>query len=60
MNVIAPDNQEKKFLELRKFLFPGLMTKEECKKEGVDFDPEVHQLKTIVDEDTNEKCLENQ
>ena len=44
MNIIAPDNFEKKFAELRGFLFRDLKSKEECLDEGIDYDEKVHKL----------------
>lgn len=41
MNIITPDNFDKKFSELRGFLFPGLKTKVEAED---DYDPAEHKL----------------
>jgi len=40
LNVIAPDNVDKKFKELRDYLFPGLKTRNECFEEEIDYNPE--------------------
>lgn len=46
MNVISPDNFDKKAKELRGYLFGDqFKTQDECFEEGIDFDPEVHVLK---------------
>ena len=44
MNVIAPDNKEKKLKELRSFMFPTQKTKAECKEEKIEYDPSIHQI----------------
>jgi len=44
LNVIAPDNYDKKFGELRSYLFGELKSREECMAEGIDFDEEEHKL----------------
>ena len=38
LNVITPDNYEKKFKELRSFLFMDLKTKEECEDDDEKYD----------------------
>jgi hypothetical protein len=45
MNIIAPDNFEKKFGELRGFLFKGLKTEEECDADGIEYNEDEHKLK---------------
>ena len=42
MNVIAPDNFEKKFKELRGYLYKDLKTREECITEGIEYKEEIH------------------
>ena len=37
LNVITPDNRTKKMNELRGFMFPNLMTQDECFKEEIDY-----------------------
>ena len=44
LNIIAPDNYDKKFGELRGYLFTGLKKRQECEDEGIDFDEETHKL----------------
>ena len=44
LNVITPDNFEKKFAELRGFLFNDLRTKAECDDEGITYDEKTHKL----------------
>lgn len=44
MNIIAPDNKDKKMAELRAFLFKGLKTQEECNEEGIEYDEKEHKL----------------
>jgi hypothetical protein len=46
LNIIAPDNYQKKFLELRGYLFQEHKMKDECKTEGIDYDEETHKLKS--------------
>jgi hypothetical protein len=48
LNVIAPDNYEKKFTELRGFLFPGLKTRTECFDEEIEYDEHEHKLQEDV------------
>jgi len=38
LNVITPDNYDKKFKELRTFLFQDLRTREECEDDGEQYD----------------------
>jgi|LauGreDrversion4_2_1035121.scaffolds.fasta_scaffold454895_1 hypothetical protein len=46
MNVISPDNFDKKVKELRGYLFGDqFKTEDECFHEGIDHDPELHTLK---------------
>ncbi len=46
MNVISPDNFDKKLKELRLYLFgEQFKTEDECFDENIDFDPEIHILK---------------
>ena len=46
MNVISPDNFEKKVKELRGYLFGDqYKTKHECSEEELDYNPELHILK---------------
>ena len=42
--MIAPDNAEKKFGELREYLFGDLKTKDDCFNEGIDYNEEIHKL----------------
>jgi len=44
LNVIAPDNYDKKFAELRGYLFGELKTKTECFDEGIEFHEDIHKL----------------
>lgn len=44
LNVIAPDNKDRKFAELRQYLFKGLKTREECEDEGIEYNEEEHRL----------------
>ena len=44
LNVITPDNFDKKFKELRGFLFNELKTKTECEEEGIGYNEEEHKL----------------
>lgn len=50
LNIIAPDNFEKKFGELRGFLFRGLKTEDECAEEGIDYNEDEHKLKDDSDQ----------
>lgn len=50
LNIIAPDNFEKKFGELRGFLFRGLKTEEECETEGIDYNEDEHKLRDGTDQ----------
>lgn len=62
LNVIAPDNKEKKFGELRQHLFKGLKTKDECADEGIDYDESVHKLvegTNSIDEEILESIVSN-
>lgn len=42
--MIAPDNLERKFMELRNFLFPGLKTRTEAFEDNVEYSEETHKL----------------
>lgn len=55
LNVISPDNFEKKLAELREYLFRDLKTPEECEAEQVTYDEEVHKL---TDENINILMIE--
>jgi hypothetical protein len=44
LNIIAPDNKDKKLRELRAILFGELKTKEECENEEIEYNEEVHKL----------------
>lgn len=44
LNVIAPDNKEKKMRELRAILFGDLKTKDECEDEEIEYNEEEHKL----------------
>ena len=56
MNVISPDNFDKKVSELRLYLFgEQFKTEDECFDENIYFDPEIHILK--VDQ-INNKIIE--
>jgi len=44
LNVITPDNYDKKFNELRQFQFENLKSKEECFQEEIDWIEEEHLL----------------
>jgi len=46
--VIAPDNVDKKFNELRNYLFPGLKTREECFEQEIDYNQDSHKLQEDV------------
>ena len=50
MNIIAPDNFEKKFGELRGFLFKGLKTEDECEDLGIEYNEDEHKLKDGPDQ----------
>lgn len=39
LNVITPDNYDKKFKELRTYVFGDFKTHEECKAQKIQFDP---------------------
>lgn len=57
MNIIAPDNKDKKMAELRTFLFKGLKTQEECEDEGIEYNEAEHKLvegSNQIDEDVLE------
>ncbi len=46
INIISPDNFDKKVKELRGYLFGDqYKTEDECLNEGIDHDPELHTLK---------------
>ena len=55
MNVISPDNFDKKLNELRGFMFEGLKTKEECEDEDIEYVQDDHLLH---EENLNLKMLE--
>ena len=55
MNVISPDNFDKKLNELRGFMFEGFKTKEECEDEDIEYVLAEHQLH---EENLNLKMLE--
>lgn len=55
INVITPDNFEKKFEELRNFLFPGLKAKGEP-----GYDPEIHPVLTDEILNLSDKELKEQ
>ena len=56
MNVISPDNFDKKVKELRLYLLgEQFKTEDECFDENIDFDPEVHILKA---EQMNNEIIE--
>ena len=42
MNIITPENKEKKFKELREYMFPDMVTKQEF--EGKQWDINIHGL----------------
>lgn len=44
LNVIAPDNKEKKMRELRAILFGDLRTKDECEEEEIEYNEDIHKL----------------
>ena len=46
INVISPDNIDKKVKELRGYLFGDqYKTEDECFQEGIGYDPKLHTLK---------------
>ena len=55
LNVIAPDNFEKKFNELRGYMFGGFKSSEECEDEGLDYNEDEHKLH---EENLNNHILE--
>ena len=56
LNLITPDNFEKKRDELRAYLFgTEVRTRDECFADGVEYDEEIHQLR---DDDIGEEILE--
>jgi hypothetical protein len=62
MNIIAPDNFEKKFGELRGFLFKGLKTAEECEADGIEYNEDEHKLKDgndQIDEQVLDTIVQN-
>lgn len=54
LNVITPDNFDKKFGEIRGYLFEEHMTQKECFEKEIEYDPELHKLN---DENMNEDIL---
>jgi len=54
LNVITPDNFDKKFGELRTYLFADLMSREETDEKDMEYLEETHKLK---DGDTNTEIL---
>jgi len=51
MNVIAPDNFDKKFGQLRDHLYKGLKTRDECFTEEIEYDADTHKLQDNIDEE---------
>jgi hypothetical protein len=58
LNVIAPDNFQRKFAELRGFLFKGLKTQEECEEEGIDYNEDEHKIIEGKDDQIDEVILD--
>ena len=59
LNVITPENFEKKFRELRQFQFDGLKTREECQDEGIDYSEEFKLTAEKVRQDILETIVNN-
>lgn len=59
LNIITPDNFDKKFGELRGYLFPNLKTRAECKDEEIEFTEEHKLVDEIVRTDILNTIVEN-
>lgn len=46
INIISPDNFEKKFNELRVYMFKDFKTQDECFDEEIEYSEETHKLKS--------------
>lgn len=55
LNLLSPDNFEKKINELREIVFPGLRTKTECFEEEVEYSEDTHLL---TDDNLDEDILQ--
>lgn len=55
LNLLSPDNFDKKLNELRELLFPDFKTRNECFENEENYDEETHQL---TDEKLNEDTLQ--
>lgn len=44
LNLLSPDNFEKKLGELREYMFPNLRTKTDCFNEDIEYNAEEHKL----------------
>lgn len=44
LNLLSPDNFEKKLGELREIMFPNLRTKTDCFNEDIEYNVEEHKL----------------
>ena len=53
LNVISPDIYEKKFKELREFMFQDLKGRDECEKEKIEYDAN----SKLTDESINNEIL---
>lgn len=60
LNVISPDNMDKKLDELRGYLMPGFKSKAECKAAGETFNEATHKLTNEnLDEDMVSVAVSN-
>tara|TARA_B110000305_G_C19451099_1_gene647991 strand:- start:2086 stop:2286 length:201 start_codon:yes stop_codon:yes gene_type:complete len=46
INLISPDNFDRKFNELRIYMFKDFKTQEECWEDDIEYSEEEHKLKT--------------
>ena len=53
LNVITPDIYEKKFKELREFMFQDLKGRDECEKDKIEYDSNLK----LTDESINNEIL---
>lgn len=60
LNVITPDNYQKKYGELKAYLFKNFKSRVECEDEGVTYNEEEHLLKDEnMDNETLELIVQN-
>lgn len=59
LNVITPDNFQKKFGELRDFLFPNLLSRTEAEEKGVEFEEEMKLTDDNIRNDILNLIVEN-